>query len=92
MIIDKMLTRWFNFEFGVLSHIKNSQPTTYCYAHLVVKNYFKFIPMMAPPSDQGWETAFTTKSWSRPPKTMSSAWKVLPSPHFSYTYKAQNIV
>ena len=37
MIID-MLTRWLNFEFWVLSHLKNSQPTT--------------IAMVAPSSDQ----------------------------------------
>ena len=64
--------------------------------HLVINvrkhRHIWFIPMMAPPSDQGWETAFTTKSWSRLPKTMSSAWKFLPSPHFRYTYKAQNII
>ena len=36
MIID-MLTRWFNFEFGVLSRLKtvSLQPIN-CYAHLVV--------------------------------------------------------
>ena len=45
--------------------------------HLVINvrkhRHIWFIHMMAPPSDQGWETAFTTKSWSRLPKTMPSA-------------------
>ena len=102
MIID-MLTRWLNFEFGVLSHLKtvSLQPiamqTIRWWRHLVINvrkhRHIWFIPMMAPPSDQGKQPSQPSLgSWSRLPKTMSSAWKFLPSPHFSYTYKAQNII
>ena len=58
MIID-MLTRWFNFEFGVLSHLKtvSLQPiamhTMLC--KIIVKSIW-FIPMVAPSSDQCQET------------------------------------
>ena len=93
MVIN-MLTRWLNFEFGV-----PSQHTTYC--HVVYRYILKlilFIPMVAPSSDQ-WRNSILMVRWRHhsiqlgvvctcPPKTMSSAWKCLPSPHFTNTYEA----
>ena len=48
-----------------------------------------FIPMVAPPSDQGWETAFTLESAAKN-DVIGLKGSALAS--FSYTYKAQNIV
>ena len=45
--------------------------------------------MVAPPSDQGWETAFTLESAAKN-DVIGLKGSALAS--FSYTYKAQNIV
>ena len=55
MIID-MLTRWLNFEFGVLSHLKKSAYNLLlckpCCVELFHSKFVWFTPMVAPSSDQ----------------------------------------
>ena len=93
MVIN-MLTRWFNFEFGVPSHLSPVSMQSIAILKLIL-----FIPMVAPSSDQ-WRNSILMVRWRHhslrlrvvctcPPKTMSSAWKCLPSPHFTNTYEAK---
>ena len=54
MIID-MLTRWLNFEFGVLSHLKTVSLQPIAMQTMLCRIILKFVwfsPMVAPSSDQ----------------------------------------
>ena len=97
MVIN-MLTRWFNFEFGIPSHLSpvSIQPIARYILKLIL-----FIPLVAPSSDQ-WCNSIWMVRWRHhslrlgvvctcPPKTMSSAWKCLPSPHFIYEAKKYSL-
>ena len=91
-----------NFEFGVPSHLSPVSITTYChvvYMYRYILKLILFIPMVAPSSYQ-WRNSILMVRWRHhslrlgvvctcPPKTMSSAWKCLPSPHFTNTYEAK---
>ena len=89
-----------NFEFGVPSHLSPVSITTYCHVvYMYILKLILFIPMVAPSSDQ-WRNSILMVRWHHhslplevvctcPPKTMSSAWKCLPSPHFTNTYEAK---
>ena len=91
-------------QFWIWSTIpfKSSQHTTCCHVvYMYILKLILFIPMVAPSSDQ-WCNSILMVRWRHhrrlgvvyivctcPPKTMSSAWKCLPSPHFTNTYEAK---
>ncbi len=98
MVIN-VLTRWFNFEFGVSSHLNPVSIQPIAMLCMYILKIILFIPMVAPSSDQ-WRNSTLMFRWRHhslrlgvvctcPTKTMSSAWKCLPFPHFTNTYEAK---